>query len=76
MRFNKRFIELGSCPRTVTCKIKMLLVKYVYKKITKKMDVVKKILSPALHAKKRNRAVDVHGKGPMNMLVLVLHARL
>jgi len=48
----KSFFGLGSRPRTVACKIKMLSIKYIYKKITnKKMKVIKIILPSASHAK-------------------------
>ena len=42
----KSSIRLGSRPRVVACKIKMLLVKYIYKKQQiKKVDVIKKNLT-------------------------------
>jgi len=42
MRFHKSFIGLGSHPRVGANKIKILLVKYIYKKQQiKKMNVIK-----------------------------------
>jgi hypothetical protein len=48
----KSSIRLGSRPRVIACKIKMLSVKYIYKKQQiKKMDVIKKILPSTSQAK-------------------------
>ena len=61
--------------RTVACKIKMLSVKYIYKKqLIKKMDVIKK--KPyhlLLIQNERNGAASMHGNGILNTSSDFLH---
>jgi hypothetical protein len=75
VHFHKKFHRawLGSHPRTIACKKKMLLVKYILKNNKQKKDVIK---TETYHHfcmwNERNRIVGVCGNGTVNTPVLVL----
>jgi len=58
-------IGFGSHPRIVACKIKMFSVKYIYKKTTFKMDVIKKNLTMCF-------AIKTNGMEPLVCVVTKL----
>jgi hypothetical protein len=72
----KSSIRLGSRPRVVACKIKMLSVKYIYKKQQiKKVDVIKKKSYHPLR-KWNERGASVCSNWTVNLQVPVPHTRL
>ena len=69
----KRSIGLGSGPKTVASKRKLLLIKYIYKK----MNVIEKEFYHPVHLQNKwNEATDVRGNGTVNLLVMVLCTRV
>jgi hypothetical protein len=58
-------------PITVACKRKMLLVKYIYKRI-KNGCKKKESYHPICMRNELNRTTDVRGNETMNKLVLIL----
>jgi hypothetical protein len=67
-----------ACVHVLLPAIKILLVKYIYKKTTnnKKIDVIKKSYHSLHMRKEHNGAASVRGNGIVNMLVLLIRTGL